>query len=400
MTGQRCSCGRVHPTGVTQIHVYPGLLKDWMKHVDLNELGRSCLLVADDNTWSVVGEQVSRQLSDVKLSVNKLVFADEGKGTLVADERSLGRVLMAMESQPDFLIAIGSGTISDLVRYTATQAKIPYYIIATAPSMDGYASSVAPLICRGKKRSYKASAPQGIFADVDILASAPSEMIQAGIGDLLGKITARADWQLAHLLTGEYFCPEVQQKVNGAVQETIAAMGNDLNARLFIEKLILALVDSGQAITAVGNSRPASGSEHMLAHYWEVKALESQRTLGLHGQKVGLATELVLNLYAKVSERVASRGETETMQLFRQVTRDMPTVGSYRRLLAKSGISFHPLKLCIPLDWIRESLLHEAIFSRDRYTVLRYAYERGWLAEIVEEIIQEIPKTEPNPVCE
>ena len=54
-------------------------------------------------------------------------------------------------------------------------------------------------------------------------------------------------------------------KVNGAVQETIAAMGNDLNARLFIEKLILALVDSGQAITAVGNSRPASGSEHMLA---------------------------------------------------------------------------------------------------------------------------------------
>ena len=49
------------------------------------------------------------------------------------------------------LLAVGSGTLNDVTKYVSARTGIPYVIAATAPSMDGYASTVAPTILDGFK---------------------------------------------------------------------------------------------------------------------------------------------------------------------------------------------------------------------------------------------------------
>ena len=101
--------------------------------------------------------------------------------------------------------------ITDVVRYASHLLDRDFISVPTAASMDGYASSVAPLMLRGVKVTYPARAPRAIFADPRVAAAAPAELTRAGIGDLLGKATARVDWLAAHLLYGEPFDPDAAE---------------------------------------------------------------------------------------------------------------------------------------------------------------------------------------------
>ena len=68
--------------------------------------------------------------------------------------------------------------------------------------MDGYSSPVVPMFIDGMKRAIPATPPIGVLVDLDLVATAPDRMTLAGLGDLVGKLNARADWIMANLLAG------------------------------------------------------------------------------------------------------------------------------------------------------------------------------------------------------
>ena len=160
---------------------------------------------ADSNTLAAAGAVTVDALDQAGLSVSKTIFVTQ-EDTLVPDELALSKLFMEVPVAAEVLIAVGAGTITDLVRFAAYKMGKPFVSIPTAPSMDGYASAVSPLIVGGFKRTFSACPPLAIYADLDVLCKAPMAMIAAGFGDLVGKYTARADWEISRTINDEYFC--------------------------------------------------------------------------------------------------------------------------------------------------------------------------------------------------
>ena len=171
-------------------------------------------------------------------------------------------------------------------------------IFATAPSMDGFVSVGAALIHNHVKTTYQAHVPVAVLGDPEILAKAPMEMIVAGLGDILGKYTCLVDWKMAHLIEDEYYCEVIDKMVKESieivVEESDGIKQRDQEA---VKHLMEALVLTGVAMSFVGNSRPASGSEHHLSHYWEMQfQMEGKKPI-LHGIKVGVGMLAVIKMY-------------------------------------------------------------------------------------------------------
>ncbi|RIV28139.1 iron-containing alcohol dehydrogenase [Alicyclobacillaceae bacterium I2511] len=291
-----CVCGRHHPLPKSVVWVdesLPQRLVEWA----LQQGWQRIFLVADIHTYAAAGGWVVQELRSVGLQVETEVF-ENAKG-LLPDEAAVSRVQGRMtQVDPNGLVAVGSGVINDIVRYTSDAAGLPYVSVATAPSMDGYASSVAAMQFSGLKVTTPAQAPLAIFSAPSVLQAAPGELLQAGFGDLAGKAISLMDWKLAHFLYGEYFCPVVYAGVRQSLA-TVVAKVQKLRVRdsSSVVDLFQGLVNSGMAMAMVGNSRPASGSEHHCSHYWDFIAYEGQRPHTLHGLQVGFATHWMDRFY-------------------------------------------------------------------------------------------------------
>lgn len=300
LLGQRiaCECGREHAIETQAFYVGPDAAQELVHTMDLT--GKHVLLVADGNTMEAGGHKLVHALKQAGSRGDVVIF---GKGELHADETTLGSILIAVTNETQMLIAVGSGTMNDSVRYVAHRCGLPYCIFATAPSMDGFASNVAPVLIRGMKTTLPAVAPRGIFGDIDVLCAAPQNMLAAGFGDILGKYTAAADWMLAEKLLGEYRCPTIVKLTGQAVEQCMAAApGLKSRDPFAVLGLMNSLVLSGIAMQMMGNSRPASGAEHHVSHFLEMRDMSRGKAATLHGDKVGMATLLIMRLYEKFFE--------------------------------------------------------------------------------------------------
>ena len=366
-----CACGKSHKVDIQAIRVGSGVMQE-LPGI-LRDLGASHIfLVADNYTYEAAGRQVEQLLDQAGLAYHKRVFQTETP--LVPNEYALGSVLAAMTSQDDMLLAVGSGTLNDVTKYVSARTGVPYVIAATAPSMDGYASTVAPTILDGFKTTLPAVYPAAIVADVDILKDAPMPMLTAGFGDIIGKFTSLADWRLSHQLNGEYYCPEVAGVIEAAV-ETCAANAQALAQRepQAIQAVTEALILSGLAMGMVGVSRPASGAEHQMAHYWEMDALRRGEEHPLHGNAVGVGTVLAARLYEMAAD--------ELPQGFAA-----PDKGQILACLQAAGSCADPKELGIRRELCLESLLH-AMELRDRFTVQKLLEQKGKLSLCAQELV-------------
>ena len=367
-----CACGKSHKVDIQAIRVGSGVIQE-LPGI-LRDLGASHIfLVADNYTYEAAGRQVEQLLDQAGLSYHKRVFQTETP--LVPNEYALGSVLAAMTSQDDMLLAVGSGTLNDVTKYVSARTGIPYVIAATAPSMDGYASTVAPTILDGFKTTLPAVYPAAIVADVDILKDAPMPMLTAGFGDIIGKFTSLADWRLSHQLNGEYYCPEVAGVIEAAV-ETCAANAKALAQRepQAIQAVTEALILSGLAMGMVGVSRPASGAEHQMAHYWEMDALRRGEEHPLHGNAVGVGTVLAASLYEMAAEYLPQGFAA-------------PDKGQILACLQAAGSCADPKELGIRRELCLESLLH-AMELRDRFTVQKLLEQKGQLISCAQELVE------------
>jgi glycerol-1-phosphate dehydrogenase [NAD(P)+] len=374
-------------------------------------------LVADASTYAAVGVEAEGELRAAGLPTRATVFRDPH---LAADAHSILRLLADDDPRERIYVAAGSGTITDIVRFVCHRTGRDFVCLATAPSVDAYASVVAPIIMEGMKRTIPAAAPLAIFADTKVLASAPRPMIAAGFGDMLCKFSASADWRLGALLWGESFDEAIARRSVAAAQacvDSAPSIGAAQPAGL--EKLMAALVESGHCMAEAGHSRPASGAEHQYSHYWEMRLLREGRPPILHGLKVGIGTLETARLWdgvrnmteAEAVERLArsrlpprleeearireafgtaaeevilgherflSIGEAEYETLKKRVVagwkdilalaESVPTAAETARLLVVAGCPVDPRELGLGEEEIGLGL-RNAHYLRDRFTI-------------------------------
>ena len=211
----------------------------------------------------------------------------------------------------DALVAVGSGTLNDLTKYASFLDKKPYAVIATAPSMNGYVSANASIADdAGYKHTLPAHSPRAVLADLDVLAAAPTALIQAGIGDTLCRSTVQADWLLSHFIMGTPYEPKYFEWMK-PVEEELLALLNRASARReawgerkrgedspHINNLFTALIISGLAMRDAGNSMPASQGEHMIAHCREM--LFPQLPSHYHGLEIAVTSVTMAKRQEKI----------------------------------------------------------------------------------------------------
>ena len=274
---RNCCCGRDHDCPIESVIIGKGAISSLS---DLVKNFKSILLVADENTYDICGSSVTSELGD--RLVDTLIFKRDG--VLVPDEVAIGELEARVTADIDLIVGVGSGVINDLCKIVSYNHSLPYFIVATAPSMDGYASRGSALILNGMKVTLNADVPRAIIADTDVLANSPFSMIQAGFGDIIGKYSCLNDWRLSAIVNGEYICERVVSMTYEVVEKTVSLADGirerDANA---IGALMEALVAVGILMAYVGNSRPASGSEHHLSHYFEIVGIERGEEYLPHG---------------------------------------------------------------------------------------------------------------------
>jgi glycerol-1-phosphate dehydrogenase [NAD(P)+] len=256
------------------------------------------MLVADQNTYRVLGSALGDILREHGFDVRTVIL---NGGEVVADESRLIQVFVRDGGAEWVYLAVGSGTITDITRFVSHRTKTSFISLPTAPSVDGFVSTGAPLIISGYKQTVPTHPPRAVFADLTTLHSAPHRLIAAGFGDMIGKFTSLADWKIGHLLWDEPYDALIEQRARAAVHRCVRYVDEIGDAsQKGVRELMNGLIESGFCMLESGDSRPASGSEHHFSHFWEMKLLQENRPAILHGEKVGVASSLVAAFFAEI----------------------------------------------------------------------------------------------------
>lgn len=372
-----CSCGRHHNFSVHDMSIRKGAIEDLPKMAEPFKDGK-ILVVFDNNTYEVAGKKAVALLKENGFNIKELLF-DTGNDILIPDEKTLGRILQEQDLDVKLMIAVGSGVINDSVKFVTSRTGLPYIIVATAPSMDGYVADGAPIISNGYKYSPVAHLTYGLVGDTDILQTAPQDLIQAGFGDVAGKITALADWDLSVKANGDYRCDTCVTLVQRALDKCFATADGlkDRNAES-LGALLEALTLTGVAMALVNISRPASGAEHMLSHYWEMDYIARGLNPNHHGIQVGVATPVIARFFEEM-EDILPEGVKEWCMPHEEI----------EDLLRKGGAPTSPKEIGIDRELFHASLLN-GYNVRPRYSIMQFAKDKGRLEEIADKITEEI----------
>jgi len=426
-------CGKEHFVPTKWVHVGEdafALLHDLGRQVERN---RAVSVVADEITWKVAGEAVADALKEVGCKVQSVILPLP----LHATDEAANRLLNQWSRDVKLAFAVGSGTVNDLVKWAASQAKISYIAIPTAASMNGYTSPISALLIQGFKRTQPCAPPEGILSEPKVVASAPQKMTAAGYADLMSKTVADVDWQISNLLWGEHYCPLPRKLVADAdewLQKHLSDLAN--NEPQAVAGLLEALLLSGIGMTIAGSSTPSSGAEHLISHWLEMKAVREGKEPNLHGLQVGIGTLVALTVYemlletspsdwspskdeflppeerksefakhyGAISERVlsefslkwlspekANEGRQKLAGSWEQVKEIVTSTWVppqvHRHRLSILGAATHPHEISVSIDELREAILHSREIRR-RWTVLDTAYLVGLLPDRVDEILK------------
>ncbi|MBQ4269191.1 MAG: sn-glycerol-1-phosphate dehydrogenase [Clostridia bacterium] len=372
-----CSCGRKHSFNVNALSIGKGAMEDLPKMAEPFKSGK-ILVVFDNNTYEVAGKKAVGLLKEHGFRVKELLF-DCGTDILIPDEKTLGRIVQEQDLDVSLMIAVGSGVVNDSVKFVTSRTKLPYIVVATAPSMDGYVADGAPIISGGYKYSPQAHLTYGLIGDTDILKTAPQDLIQAGFGDVVGKITALADWDLSVKANGDYRCDTCVTLVRNALDKCFAvADGLKTREEKSLQALFEALTMTGVAMALINISRPASGAEHMLSHYWEMDFIARGLNPNHHGIQVGVATVVIARFFEALEDILPSGVKVLC-----------PPSQEIEQLLQKANAPITPKEIGIGKELFYNSLIN-GYKVRPRYSILQFAKENGRLEQVARDITEQI----------
>lgn len=430
-----CECGKEHKSKVESIVIKRGVveneLMEFLKQNNYNNL----TVVCDKKSYDAQAKAVCKALDANSINYKLHMFRSE---PLAPNEQAIGNLAMGLDLNCDIILAVGSGTINDICRYVSAVAGKEFCTVGTAPSMDGYISGGSALIYNNLKLTFETHPPKAVFFDPVILANAPKDMIASGVGDLLGKINCLTDWRLSNIVTGEWHCDFISSIVNTAIEKTISARdgiaSGDSNA---CATLLEALLLSGVCMDYAGNSRPASGCEHHISHFWEMRYLLEGRDAVFHGTKVGIGTVISLKAYEYIAklnpdfeklrklkrtsyeewekaiskafleasfeivdlEKRSGKNSIEKLKSrlssiqtnwneIKELASNITDSSEVASILQKLDAPIKPSEIGVEKEMTRQAIMY-AKEIRDRYTVLQLLWDLGELENFADSVINE-----------
>lgn len=405
---------------------------------NLDADGRPVLVVADERTWTAAGQAVQQSLLDAGVTVaDPLIFP--GTPALYAAYEHAETIRERLREQGAVGVAVGAGTLNDLVKLASGELEQPYAVFGTAASMDGYTGFGAPMTRDGVKVTMPCPAPAVVLFDLDVAAAAPKNMVGSGYGDLSAKIPGGADWILSDAVGWEPMHPLAWQLVQGGVADALAdPTGLAAGEPAAYEGLVNGLILSGLSMQVYGGTRPASGAEHYFSHLWELDHLGQTWDPPLsHGFKVAIGTLAMCAFYERFMARDLAALDVDTAvaawpswdaietdirtrldgSLAEHCVKETRTKyldadGLRRRLTAlieswdevraklqsqlkparelqtmlrQAGAPHVPDDIGLTAQQVQQTFL-SAAYYRSRYSVLDLAREAGWFEELVEEV--------------
>jgi glycerol-1-phosphate dehydrogenase [NAD(P)+] len=375
-------------------------------------LGRSLAIVMDPDTRVALGAKVASVLAGSHAVV------EVGLPRHPHPDMDTVREVIARARGADALVAVGSGSINDIVKYAGHLTRTAYVVFGTAPSMNGYTSVSAGITENGLKKSLPATLPKGVFLDLDVMASAPRRLIASGFGDSMARATAQTDWLMAHLVLGTPY-RETPFKLLADDEDAMIAAAPALKAGevAAVEILVRTLVMSGLGMTLCGGSYPASQGEHLIAHYIDMfgKGLPQ----AYHGEHIAVTTLTMARLQERMltlpelkltptadtqASMIGEFGEPvgrecwaafrakafdagATAAINRRLAREWPDIRNrllavarfevgLRKALFDVGAPTTPADVGLPLPFYRKAVA-DARLIRDRFTMLDLAAMAG-----------------------
>ena len=242
-------------------------------------------IISGKNVKKIFGQQIDSSLKESK--INSIWHL--ANSNLVKDTKQIQKKVK--NAKTELIIGIGGGRSVDIAKLCSFNLRKPFVSIPTSASHDGIASPFVSV--RGEKpHSLVATAPLGVFVDVNVIKGAPKKLLASGCGDLMAKVTAVKDWQLGRDKKGEYYgrysADLASMSAKILIESSPSFSKKGIDARIIVE----ALISAGVASCIAGSSRPCSGAEHLFSH--AVDHLEFG--VGLHGEKVGIGAIMISKL--------------------------------------------------------------------------------------------------------
>ena len=242
-------------------------------------------IISGKNVKKIIGKKIDGSLKRSKIRTVWHLATSNHVNMLKEIEKKVRK------DKSDLIIGLGGGRSVDVAKLCSFNLKIPFVSIPTSASHDGIASPFVSI--RGEKpHSLIATAPLGVFVDVDVIKRAPRRLMASGCGDLMAKITAVKDWELGRDKTGEYYGRYSADLASMSAKILIESAPTFSKKGLDVRVIVEALISAGVASCIAGSSRPCSGAEHLFSH--AVDHLEYG--IGLHGEKCGIGSIMIAKL--------------------------------------------------------------------------------------------------------
>ena len=300
-------------------------------------------LVSGNNVKKIVQSKIESSLSASKIQMVWHLAETNDKRSIKKIEQDVGK------SKSELIVGVGGGRSVDIAKIIGFNLDLPFVSIPTSASHDGIASPFVS-IKGNKPHSLVATAPLGVFVDVDIIKKAPKKLLASGCGDLIAKITAVRDWQLGRDKTGEYYG---RYSADLALMSAKILMENSSRFSkkgLDVREVVEALISAGVASCIAGSSRPCSGAEHLFSH--AVDKLEPG--IGLHGEKCGIGAIMIAKLQG---------------QDWRKIVKTLKSVGApttAKEIGLKSEVLAEALTIAQSLRPERYTILKEANMNENK----------------------------------
>src|SRR5919197_653446 len=303
----------------------------------LNGSAAKVVVITGRIVKSMAGDELESSLEKASLKSLQLVVSHASMDSVDKLQDKIRGEL------PDFIIGFGGGRSVDIAKMTAFKIGRPFLSVPTSASHDGISSPFVSIRGTDKPHSIKTNTPIGVVADTHLMSQAPPRLLAGGCGDLVAKMTAVKDWELARDEKGEYFGSYAANLAYMSAKIILNESQKLLQKNGFgVRTIVEALISAGVAACIAGSSRPCSGAEHLFSHALEYVVGQN---CGLHGERVGLGTIMMAKLHGLDWERIV-------------------------KTLKNVGAPTKAKQIKINEDQVVRSLLTAQSLRPDRYTIL------------------------------
>jgi len=391
----------------------------------INELykDKRITIVSDPFTHAALGQRLFKSLDENKTnSVSEFVWE-----TAQCSDKGVAEI-QSVTADAEVLIAVGSGTINDAVKYACFLDNKPYSVFATSP-MNAFTTATASVSFDGFKQSISCRGADGVFFDLSVIAACPPRLISAAFADVICRTTAQVDWLMSHLLLGT----DYTQTPYTLLAYDEADMIANANRMLSGELSALGMLTRISAIMGLGTrftntTHSGSMAEHQISHYIDMFAGD-KHPRSSHGEQVGIATITMSTLQNRVlnnssppvmkateipvdylitrfgndmgnnmieqtklkalteagADALNQRFDQEWDKLRATLAEVMLPFEQLRNAMSLAGCQLTPTELNLDVDFYREAVVG-ARYIRDRFSMLDIVDDSIGLETIIDEL--------------